>query len=289
MHVQTSVLKHAAASHYIRELRRARDHSTHRHTGASRCVALWRSWTARRPQTTHPVLAIDGFMTQHEPRAPVFATASDPKDLPARTRHRVQDLVRATADNRSRTGQAARRERCHTEPCIKRDGRACARFATAGGPPRGAPARMASCRRGRHESGFGARLANRGGQSARRGRRSIGGWDRRGEFTCSRGGSAIRAARSMAEGVLHTAHSGGVGQKVVGWVRSGRARFERSAGYLIRVGAVDPPTLTNSTESLAALGYATIRSPSGQPSSSLAVGSQSQRAAESGRLPAAMA
>ena len=136
--VQTSVLKHAAASHYIRELR-ARDHSTHRHTGASRCVALWRSWTARRPQTTHPVLAIDGFMTQHEPRAPVFATASDPKDLPARTRHRVQDLVRATADNRSRTGQAARRERCHTEPGVGRDGHACARLATAGGPPRGAP------------------------------------------------------------------------------------------------------------------------------------------------------
>ena len=153
MHVQTSVLKHAAASHHIRELR-ARDHSTHRHTGASRCVALWRSWTARRPQTTHPVLAIDGFMTQHEPRAPVFATASDPKDLPARTRHRVQDLVRATADNRSRTGQAARRERCHTEPCIKRDGRACARFATAGGPPRGAPEDGLLQARGEAQSGL---------------------------------------------------------------------------------------------------------------------------------------
>ena len=154
------------------------------------------------------------------------AAAAHHIGLSARTRHESTGLVRATADNRRRTGHAARRERCHTEPGVGRDGRACARLATTGGPPRGAPARMASCRHGRHESGFGARLANRDGQSARRGRRSIGGWDRRGEFTCSRGGSAIRAARSMAEGVLHTAHSGGVGQKVVEWVRSGRARFE---------------------------------------------------------------
>ena len=149
-------------------------------------------------------------------------------------------LVRATADNRRRTGHAARRERCHTEPGVGRDGRACARLATTGGPPRGAPARMASCRHGGEARvRIGARLANRGGQSARRGRRVIGGWVRRSGITCSRGGLAIRAARSTVEGVLHTARSGGLDQKVVGWVRSGRARFERSAAYLMRVGAAE--------------------------------------------------
>ena len=112
------------------------------------------------------MLAIDGFTTHtsrslpSSPLPPGRGAARRPvEDLPARTRHRVQDLVQATADNRRRTGQATRRERYHTEPGIARDGRACARLATAGGPPRGAPARMASCRRGRHEPGFGALVA----------------------------------------------------------------------------------------------------------------------------------
>ena len=148
-------------------------------------------------------------------------------------------LVRATADNRRRTGHAARRERCHTEPGVGRDGHACARLATAGGPPRGAPEDGLLQARGEARVRIGARLANRGGQSARRGRRVIGGWVRRSGITCSRGGSAIRAARSTVEGVLHTARSGGLDQKVVGWVRSGRARFERSAAYLMRVGAAE--------------------------------------------------
>ena len=93
--------------------------------------------------------------------------------------------------------------------------------------------------RGEARVRIGARLANRGGQSARRGRRVIGSWVRRSGITCSRGGSAIRAARSTVEGVLHTARSSGLDQKVVGWVRSGRARFERSAAYLMRVGAAE--------------------------------------------------
>ena len=131
-------------------------HNTHSR-GLSRCVVPWQR---------HPVLAIDGFTTHtsrslpSSPLPPGRGAARRPvEDLPARTRHRVQDLVQATADNHRRTGQATRRERYHTEPGIARDGRACARLATAGGPPRGAPARMASCRRGRHESGFGALVA----------------------------------------------------------------------------------------------------------------------------------
>ena len=94
-------------------------HNTHSR-GLSRCVVPWQR---------HPVLAIDGFTTHTSrslPSSPLpsgrGAARRPVEDLPARTRHRVQDLVQATADNRRRTGQATRRERYHTEPGIARDG-----------------------------------------------------------------------------------------------------------------------------------------------------------------------
>jgi hypothetical protein len=93
-------------------------------TSTDKCFKARRSVTSHRPPSTHTA---QGTAT---------------------------GLVRATADNRRRTGHAARRERCHTEPGVGRDGHACARLATAGGPPRGAPEDGLLQARGEAQSGL---------------------------------------------------------------------------------------------------------------------------------------
>ena len=156
---------------------------------------------ARRSGTSHRPLSTD---TAREYRVGACNRRQPPSDRPRRAPRALPHRAGR------RTGRARLRSARH-------DRRSAARRASQDGLLQA---------RGEARVRIGARLANRGGQSARRGRRVIGGWVRRSGITCSRGGSAIRAARSTVEGVLYNARSGGLGQKVVGWVRSGRARFE---------------------------------------------------------------
>ena len=130
--------------------------------------------------------------------------------------HGTQEGSASCGRTALRGGLCARRARGGIGRRGTRGEPASSRLAPASGLPRGAPARMASCRHVRARAGFGAPLAFQGGRTARRGRWTIAGWDGRGVITCSRGGPGIRAARSTLEGVLHTAHSGSEGQKVVG-------------------------------------------------------------------------